>query len=757
MLGKGGVFVIKLIKMNIRRRFFFMLLIAGLFSFLILGSGLFLTMYLSKDKTMEGGKLLGDFAVFLSERTAEDLAQRQLMAHARKSALRAEEELRDIMEAVEFLGLSMERVLIHPPGQRSISDPNVKPIAAEEAYIYFAPEVRGPEALAAASREAWRVSGMADIMETMAAFYKGYKGCLFVASEKGYMFCVDSLPPGEQFVLMPEVFLTSYVPKERFWYKAAVEKDKVNVTEARMADDGYPCIDCAMPYRENGELGGVVGISLSLQSMYHAVMDLGVGGTGINFALNDQGKVQLSSAESGIFHASDEAVDIRELAAAASEDTDARRRSSGKRIRNLAEELQSMTEGKTGVALVLVEGEEYYLAYAPIPSVHWSYGTLLKAEEVRAPAQAAWVLSNRQMDGFIASVSSFFRESLWNMVFILLVMLVILFIASRMAADTFVLPIMSLTKGVRDIAKGDLDKKLDIRTGDEIEELSDSVNQMTRELKEYMGSIAKAMADKQRIATELSLASGIQEGILPKVFTNVTKESDYEIFATMEAAKSVGGDFYDFYKLDKEHLAVTIADVSEKGVPAALFMMISKTIVKNNAVMVANGGQAEQVDWADIMELSNRQLCENNDEMMFVTLFFGVLNTKTGDFSYVNCGHNPPLIGRASQDGVKWQYIRDEAKAHMMGVIEEAEYTEQHLSLRPGDLLYLYTDGVTEAMDEDAQLYSEERLQETLDREAAADISVRDLLKGIRADIALHVGKAEQSDDITMLGLRYWG
>ena len=153
----------------------------------------------------------------------------------------------------------------------------------------------------------------------------------------------------------------------------------------------------------------------------------------------------------------------------------------------------------------------------------------------------------------------------------------------------------------------------------------------------------------------------------------------------------------------------------------------------------------------------NQQLCENNDEMMFVTVFFGVLNIRTGDFAYVNGGHNAPLIGRARGDHMEWEYIRDEKKSQLLGIMEGAVYEEKHLTLAAGDMLYLYTDGVTEAMDEEGKLYTEERLQAALLRLGTVDVFAKDLLATLHEDIRGHVKRAEQSDDLTMLSVRFLG
>ncbi|MCR5559895.1 MAG: serine/threonine-protein phosphatase [Schwartzia sp.] len=204
--------------------------------------------------------------------------------------------------------------------------------------------------------------------------------------------------------------------------------------------------------------------------------------------------------------------------------------------------------------------------------------------------------------------------------------------------------------------------------------------------------------------------------------------------------------------LDEDHLALTIADVSGKGVPASLFMVISKTILKNVALSEGIGA-----DLGKLMERTNNQLCENNEEMMFVTIFFGVLDLKTGEFSYMNAGHNVPFIGRTSDGHTEWSSLENKKKNYMVGAVEDAVYDERRLTLAPGDMLFVYTDGVTEAMDTDGNMYTEARLKETLEREGRPEVKSEALLAAVRADITAHVNGAEPSDDVTMLGIRFLG
>ena len=732
-------------KMNIRQRILLLLLSAGLLSFFVLGAVSLWGLYDARQEAMDNSLRMGSAAGSSMEKQAVHLAQKRLMLLAQEKAHHVERELRTIKEDAEYIALVLEKLMAHPEEvvPRQVKEPHRDPVRDGEVYLYYPPALRSPEAKAAIAAEVDVVSGIAYTLENMAGFYKGYDGAILFASEKGFMFCADLQRSRKEYVSFPQSFFDTFVPTERPWYKQAIAAGRPTLTGVYMAAEGFPFVDYAAPVLVGGEIVGVVSIGMDITSLYHAVMERGRGGisdSSINFVLNDKGAVVLSTEKTGLLAATEEHLDLRQSSEP-----------------SFVEKAKSMVDGSSGVLPVTLDGEAYYLAYAPIPSVGWSFGTMVKASEIVAPAKEAHSKVTAQAEEFAASMDAFFRENLWQMGILLLVILLALAGASRKLAEQFVQPIVALTEGVREIAKGDLDKHLDIKTGDEIEELSDSVNQMTVELKEYMANLAKVTADKQRIATELSLAQGIQEGMLPKISPKVSEASGFELYATMEAAKSVGGDFYDFYALDREHLAVTMADVSGKGVPAALFMMISKTILKNNALTAAYAGGAENVNWAEVVELSNRQLCENNEEMMFVTVFFGVLNTTTGEFAYVNGGHNAPLIGRVQGETVDWQYIVEGKKAHMVGVVEEATYEEKRLTLKPGDMLYFYTDGVTEAMDPERKLYTEERLQETLDRVRTPKATVKEILAAIREDIGTHANGAEQSDDITMLGVRFLG
>ncbi|MEL7564052.1 MAG: SpoIIE family protein phosphatase [Dehalobacterium sp.] len=281
---------------------------------------------------------------------------------------------------------------------------------------------------------------------------------------------------------------------------------------------------------------------------------------------------------------------------------------------------------------------------------------------------------------------------------------------------------------------------LKINTGDEIALMARSFNTMMRDITAYMRDLKTVTAEKERIGAELNVATNIQASMLPCIFPPFPERPEFDIYATMQPAKEVGGDFYDFFLVDENHLAVVIADVSGKGVPAALFMVIAKTLIKNRA-------QNREIP-ADVFTGVNAQLYENNEEGMFVTAWMGVLDIAGGEFTYVNAGHNPPLLKR--KDG-EFEYLKARPGFVLAG-LEGVKYRQNDIRLEPGDILYLYTDGVTEATDTQGELYGETRLKIVLDRTAARPLG--DILRTVKADIDTFAKGAPQFDDITMLALK---
>ena len=281
------------------------------------------------------------------------------------------------------------------------------------------------------------------------------------------------------------------------------------------------------------------------------------------------------------------------------------------------------------------------------------------------------------------------------------------------------------------------DFKVDLHTGDELEDLSDAFRYMVSELNEYIRDLSRVTAEKERIGAELDVARHIQASMLPCIFPAFPERHEFDIYASMTPAKEVGGDFYDFFLVDDDHLAIVMADVSGKGVPAALFMMISKTLLKS----AAQSGLSPKA----VLEKVNNQLCENNDAEMFVTVWLGILEISTGKMKCANAGHEYPAIMRR---GGGFQLFKDKHGLVLAGM-EGARYREYELELNEGDRLFVYTDGVPEATNADTVLYGTDRMLHALNE--AKDRSCCELLASLHRDVDAFVGAADQFDDITML------
>lgn len=295
--------------------------------------------------------------------------------------------------------------------------------------------------------------------------------------------------------------------------------------------------------------------------------------------------------------------------------------------------------------------------------------------------------------------------------------------------------ILKINGSLTAITEGHLDTVVDVRSHEEFAALSDDINSTVDTLKRYI-SDAEA-----RIDAELAFAKAIQHSALPSVFPPYPNRKEFDIWACMHTAKEVGGDFYDFYFVDEQTLVFLIADVSGKGIPAAMFMMTAKTLLKSYA--------ESGMDAAQVLTQANNKLCEGNDAGMFVTVWMGYLNTRTGEVTYANAGHNPPLIRHA--DG-SVEFVRSRPGLVLAGM-EGIRYRANSIQLEPGDMLYLYTDGVTEATNADNNLYGENRLLAILEHHTNGDVHA--VCENVKADVDAFVGEAPQFDDITMLSLRY--
>jgi phosphoserine phosphatase RsbU/P len=245
------------------------------------------------------------------------------------------------------------------------------------------------------------------------------------------------------------------------------------------------------------------------------------------------------------------------------------------------------------------------------------------------------------------------------------------------------------------------------------------------------------------IRHDLNVAREIQLGILPKVFPPFPNRHDFDIYATMTAAKEVGGDFFDFFMINNDSLGFVIGDVSGKGIPAAIFMAVSRTLIRATGLKGMSAGEC--------MQYVNNLLCNESVSSMFVTVFYGILNTKTGILEYANAGHNPPYLLRNDNKIEKLESAGD----IVLGIFEEKQFASRKIQLNPNDGILLYTDGVTEAFNREEEEYCEERLEKLLP--SLQPLKVDEIVNGVSDDVNLFVQEYPQSDDITLLALKYFG
>ncbi len=351
------------------------------------------------------------------------------------------------------------------------------------------------------------------------------------------------------------------------------------------------------------------------------------------------------------------------------------------------------------------------------------------------------------VDIYMQEVLSTLNRFIVNVAIITMFLLLVFCIMNwKVMQRNFITPITIISRNVKSFAANNAKaenglEKID--TGDEIEDLAKTIGSMEKSIVNYIDDIKTITAEKERIGAELNVATKIQADMLPRIFPPFPDKKCFDVFATMDPAKEVGGDFYDFFLVDDDHLCLVLADVSGKGVPAALFMVIAKTLIKNRANM---GGSP-----SEILEYVNNQLCEGNDADLFVTVWLAIVELSTGKGVAANAGHEHPALKRAGGDYELSIYKHSSAVATFPGI----KFIQHEFQLYPGDSIFVYTDGVLEATNKDNKLFKSERMLKVLNDNK--DCSVEVILHKMKGAIDEFVGEAPQFDDITMLIFNYYG
>jgi sigma-B regulation protein RsbU (phosphoserine phosphatase) len=385
---------------------------------------------------------------------------------------------------------------------------------------------------------------------------------------------------------------------------------------------------------------------------------------------------------------------------------------------------RKMIRGESGFVPLQSKGteERYWVYYTPIRSSGWALAIFFPRNELVADInRLTWIVAILGIFG-----------------------LTLLSIGLTIVARSITKPLTTMAMATQEIARGNLDVDLPLpRSGDEAGVLLSAFRSMKESLKDYIQRLTVTTASKERIESELMIAHDIQMSILPKTFPPFPDREEFDIYAMIHPAREVGGDFYDFFLIDHDHLCFVIGDVSGKGVPASLFMAVTKTLIKATS--------SKGIAPGEILTKVNRELSQGNEACMFATIFCGVLNTTTGEIFYTNGGHNYPLVARGGGEAT-WL---EGGRGIVVGGVENATYETGQAILQPGDSIFLYTDGVTEAMNEKEEFFSDNRLRTMIT--LFQGHPPKELISGVAEEIARFSQNRPQADDIAMMMVRFCG
>ena len=601
------------------------------------------------------------------------------------------------------------------------------PVAADDGKVsvqLLTAEGVDPEAPELAEK----VGLLGNISPLLSALYENSSvSSCYIALPDGVMLLADDHPSSKY---AEDGSLITFPMTERDWYKGAAESGGLFFTDV-VTDvfTGQIGTMCAVPVYHNGELAAVAGADFFLDRIASGVSALS-NDSSMTIIVNEKGHVIFSPQTEGIFavKTGDEAADLRE-----SENSE------------LSSVVNRSLVEPTEIVMVEADGSNYYMTGAPIESIGWAILSAVSKEATDQPA----IMMEEQYNNTLNEALTSFNESIsaaFRTIIVLLIVVTVLALTGALTVSKrIVKPLEAITRRVQTLGGNDLQFKMEdtFRTNDEIEILAESFANLSAKTLQYIDQVKTVTAEKERIGAELNMATAIQASQLPRLFPAFPNRPEFDVFASMTPAKEVGGDFYDFFLIDDDHIALVMADVSGKGVPAALFMMVSRVLIKSH---LQNGESPSEA-----LSHVNDQLCEGNDAQFFVTVWLGVLEISTGKGVAANAGHEHPALRRANGEYGLVMYRHSPAVATMEGI----PFRQHEFELHPGDSLFVYTDGVAEATNKDDELFGPDRMLEALNRQPDAKPEV--ILSNVMDGINEFVAGAEQFDDITMLCLKYIG
>lgn len=692
----------------------------------------------------ESSHNLGQTAAEDAEIALENLAVENLHMVARERSGYIEEKFNEVEAYVHAIAAQAQDIYENPEKypDREVALPEKESTTLAAQLLWSErlaeTETEGADSVPPLTLEIRKLGNLQDMLIQYNA-NNDMVSSAYIATESGWMIQADYIA-GSKYSgnnQLPDYYEAS----ERQWYERASQAGEGHRVYTDVIHDihaGGNCIVCAEPVFRQEELVAVVGVGSYLDTINEAVLNTSVGETGYAFLIGEKGQIIISPKAEGETSVTEET-------------TEDLRNSSNQELAAIA---VNVLLGKEGQEKIILDGKEVYVSYVPLTDLHWGLITVLDVEEILAPAKESQESILTLADGVSKEQNQTIKQMLMTFLLIMAIVFCCICIVGTVFSRKLTAPIHKLTKEVARIDGGNLDYRIHLQTGDEVETLGNAFNKMTEQIQNYVKNLAAVTKEKERIRTEIQVASKLQADMLPKAEELEGNGERFTLAASMTPAKGVGGDFYDFFRLDDDRLAVVMADVSGKGVPAALFMVVSRTVIKSRLQQL----ETDENLLAETVGNINNILCgDNRNDEMFVTAWIGILTLSSGILRFVNAGHCRPLICHA--DGTC------EYETFLGGIVlagmEETPYRQSEIQLRHGDTVLLYTDGVTEATSVEKKLYGEERLiiraEKSNNINSENILTPKKLMEEVWQDVSEFQEGAEQFDDITMLAIRWNG
>ncbi len=688
---------------------------------LVVSTVMFLSaIYLIRTDAVKSSENLGESASSISSEAMMEKLEESIQSQATDKALLAEQKLNAYSNSALYAASYAHTLYMDPEHypDREVNKPSAENAGKWTMQRGIANKDIPYESLQAENRL------LGNLLDVFIPIVKNNENVatIYIGTESGLMLAYDpnsfDLEEGEE-----ELY---YEFRDLSWYRKGKAANGYVFSDTYQDSYGRGLtITCVAPFTDaDGNFAGVIGIDILMDELNTSMVNDGIVDPSVAVLIDHEGKL------------------------IAGKDVDPRAENPGSifdegRNETLRTVGKEILERKNGVVSVGVGEAADYIAFATIGSTDWTLCIKSPVYSVIKPA----LMIREDIDANTDRVVSTVRSGIMNVIqsCLLLSALILLFVTlfTGRSSRRITEPLKQLESDVRQISGGNLERRVSVSSNDEIGSLANSFNNMTDSLQHYIADLKEVTAKEERIAGELTAARNIQASMLPRHFGEFTAAADFDLFATMDPAKEVGGDFYDFFRVDDDHVALVMADVCGKGVPAALFMAISKALIKDRA----QRGQSP----AKILSDVNERLLENNEAEQFVTVWIAVIELSTGKGLAANAGHEHPVIRRGNGRYELVEYRHSPAVATMSGI----RFREHEFQLNPGDSLFVYTDGLPEATNADNEMFGAERMLAAMNRNPGA--SPRELLKTVRGEIDRFVGDAPQFDDITMLNFQYAG